>query len=408
VISDAAGSGVGLALGRDSAIRQSSATGGTQYFDVATGGATHGTFRFRGSSGFTTYAVLDSTGLAVTGTLSATGAITQTGGGGAPIAITGATTGATLNSIANSGGTSYWGLESSAGGTFTGTTAYSFILGSGSNRSTQIIANATKVADFSSTGLAITGTVTATVSSVSTIALKAIEGSNTGGFQFRLGNNDSTYNYDIGRSVSTGYLQFYGNQTGAVGYTFGGINDEYMRINSSGDLGLGTSSPSAKLDVNGSARFRDATGANQAYWVTNKGVGSTNSGAFGLGFNAVNYTPASLPSALLWDGNNGYFTINTSSRKYKRNIVSVTDEQLDKAMLLKPSYYQRKEQEYFEYGFIAEEVNEIGLDEFVTKVDGEISGLAYDKMVTLAIGLAQRQAIELQSLRKRLAALESK
>jgi hypothetical protein len=105
-----------------------------------------------------TIAAFNSTGLAVTGALS----ITQTGGGGTPIAITGATTGATLNSIANSGGTSYWGLESSAGGTFTGTSAYAFILGSGSNNSTQIIANATKVADFSSTGLAVTGALSST------------------------------------------------------------------------------------------------------------------------------------------------------------------------------------------------------------------------------------------------------
>jgi hypothetical protein len=189
---------------------------------------------------------------------------------------------------------------------------------------------------------------------------------------------------------------------------------ERARIDSSGQLGINTTSPAKTLDVNGTVQFRDAAGAGQAFWVANKGVGSTNSGAFGLGYNAVNFTPASLPSALLWDGNTGWFTINTSSRKYKENIVAVTDEQLDKALLLKPSYYQRKEQQYFEYGFIAEEVNEIGLDEFVTRVEGEISGLAYDKMVTLAIGLAQRQAkeianlvAELQSVRQRLAALEA-
>lgn len=182
-----------------------------------------------------------------------------------------------------------------------------------------------------------------------------------------------------------------------------------------GNVGIGTSSPAKVLDVNGTVQFRDAAGGGQAFWVANKGIGSTNSGAFGLGYNAVNFTPGSIPSALLWDPTSGWFTILTSSRKYKRNIVAVTDEQLDKALLLKPSYYQRNEYEYHEYGFIAEEVNEIGLDEFVTRYEGEISGLAYDKMVTLAIGLAQRQAKEnanlvaqVAALSQRLAALESK
>jgi hypothetical protein len=188
-----------------------------------------------------------------------------------------------------------------------------------------------------------------------------------------------------------------------------------VSVDTSGNVGIGTSSPAKTLDVNGTVQFRDAAGAGQAFWVANKGVGSTNSGAFGLGYNAVNYTPASASSNIYWDPNTGWFTLSTSSRKYKRNIVAVTDEQLDKALLLKPSYYQRNEYEYYEYGFIAEEVNEIGLDEFVTRVEGEISGLNYEKMVTLAIGLAQRQAkenanlvAELQSVRQRLAALESK
>jgi hypothetical protein len=77
--SDPAGAGVGLLLGKDSAIRQTSSTGGTQFFDVATGGATHGTFRFRGSSAFTSYATIDSNGLAVTGALSSTGILSGPG-----------------------------------------------------------------------------------------------------------------------------------------------------------------------------------------------------------------------------------------------------------------------------------------------------------------------------------------
>ncbi len=45
-----------------------------------------------------------------------------------------------------------------------------------------------------------------------------------------------TEEYKIGRNSSTGYLDFYGTQSGYTGYTFGGVNGERMRIDSSGDL----------------------------------------------------------------------------------------------------------------------------------------------------------------------------
>jgi len=166
---------------------------------------------------------------------------------------------------------------------------------------------------------------------------------------------------------------------------------------------------SSRFAVNGRVGFYDANGnQNAVNFVPNKGLGSTNSGGFGLAYVTVNYTPASASANIYWDGNTGYFTLSTSARKYKRNIVRVNDEQLDKALLLKPSYYQRLEHDYWEYGLIAEEVNEIGLDEFVTKVEGEISGLNYEKMVTLAFGLIQRQEKAIQELSAKVAALENK
>jgi hypothetical protein len=206
-------------------------------------------------------------------------------------------------------------------------------------------------------------------------------------------------------SVSTDPLTFYTN------------GSERARIDSSGNLLVGTTSNtnSARLLVNGRVGFTDA-GGNQAAvnFVPNKGAGATNSGGFGLSFTTVNYTPSSASSNIYWDGNSGYFTLSTSSQKYKRNITPVNDEQLNKALLLKPSYYQRHEYDYWEYGFIAEDVAEVGLDEFVTRFEGEISGLNYEKMVTLAFGLLQRQnkSIQeqqalIQTLTARVAALES-
>jgi len=50
--------------------------------------------------------------------------------------------------------------------------------------------------------------------------------------------------YRFGRNSGTGFLDFYGSQTGYQGYTFGGVDGTWMTINSSGNLGLGVT-PSA-------------------------------------------------------------------------------------------------------------------------------------------------------------------
>jgi hypothetical protein len=59
--------------------------------------------------------------------------------------------------------------------------------------------------------------------------------------QLRLGTAASEH-YQIGRDTSSGYLWFYGSQTGYTGYVFDGVNGERARIDSSGRLLVGTSS----------------------------------------------------------------------------------------------------------------------------------------------------------------------
>ena len=54
----------------------------------------------------------------------------------------------------------------------------------------------------------------------------------------------ATEYYRFGRNSSTGYMDFYGSQTGYQGYTFGGIDGTWMTISSSGNFGLGVT-PSA-------------------------------------------------------------------------------------------------------------------------------------------------------------------
>jgi hypothetical protein len=52
-------------------------------------------------------------------------------------------------------------------------------------------------------------------------------------YQLRLGNAGGL-GYNIGRNSTTGYLNFYGDQSGYNGYTFGGVNGTFMTIKNNG------------------------------------------------------------------------------------------------------------------------------------------------------------------------------
>jgi hypothetical protein len=88
-----------------------------------------------------------------------------------------------------------------------------------------------------------------------------------GDSQFRVGSAAAT-SYDIGRVNANGLLQFYGNQSGANGFIFTGADGERMRIDSSGNVGIGTSSPSGKLDVAGTIKTLGYTVATLPAGVT--------------------------------------------------------------------------------------------------------------------------------------------
>jgi hypothetical protein len=80
---------------------------------------------------------------------------------------------------------------------------------------------------------------------------RALEVNAAADWQMRLGYGaaSATYTYDIGRNGATGFLNFYGNQTGANGYVFGGVDRTMMTILNNGNVGIGTTAPAVALQV---------------------------------------------------------------------------------------------------------------------------------------------------------------
>jgi hypothetical protein len=112
----------------------------------------------------TDVATFSSTGLAVTGALSATGLYTSSVGNNLPfITANGAGTGWSAMRIDNNGGTTYIGTESSVGGTLVGgSTAYDALIRTHTGLSISTNSGSGTQLRVSSTGLAVTGALSAT------------------------------------------------------------------------------------------------------------------------------------------------------------------------------------------------------------------------------------------------------
>ena len=124
-------------------------TGSGHFFQTAISGTSGNAIPFN------TIATVSSTGLTVTGTSNATATVEDIQ------VITNATgTNASLTNYVNTGGTVRVGVDGSTGG-FSGS-AYAYFVSVASGRNIQNVVNGTAVTSVSSTGLAVTGTLTAT------------------------------------------------------------------------------------------------------------------------------------------------------------------------------------------------------------------------------------------------------
>ena len=123
------------------------------------------------------------------------------------------------------------------------------------------------------------------------------------------------------------------------------------------------------------------------------------------------YNQTTGSAANMHIASDGNFFRSTSSRKYKRDIQDVTFG-LSDVLALRPVTYKGNsaaDGETVFGGLIAEEVHDAGLTQFVQYAeDGTPDALAYGNMVALCIKAIQELKAENDDLKARLTALEAK
>jgi hypothetical protein len=254
-----------------------------------------------------------------------------------------------------------------------------------------------------------------TTAPAANIRLSLIEGTNTAPYQLRLGHNNTGYSYDIGRSTSTGLLAFYGNQTSATGYTFGGVDGERMRIDSSGNVLVGATtfpSASSKMLVSGDL---NATYTNGVIQGQSKTAGDVSYPALYLSkFDNNSTTSQVLVRFAIGNYAAGQGQINAngvnaaafgsfSDSRLKENITDLPS-QLNNILALRPVEFDFIESEGggHQIGFIAQEVQEIYPDLVGERTDGMLTLSDMNKNDARLIKAIQEQQTLIEALTARL------
>jgi hypothetical protein len=241
------------------------------------------------------------------------------------------------------------------------------------------------------------------------------------------GSTDGTFTAFNSAAWALGRIEFNGsNGSGfGVGATIEGISDSAawgvgdhparLVFSTTAD---GASSPTERMRIasNGKTTIKGSTSDSSAYSleVTESGgiVQFTirNDGVILTGTDTLSpYNNTTASAANLFVTSGGELQRSTSSIKYKRNVEDSVHG-LTELLQLRPVTYQSKADSDGEArygGLIAEEVDAVGLSEFVQYAeDGSPDALAYGNMVSLCIKAIQEQQAVIEELQAKIAALE--
>ena len=227
----------------------------------------------------------------------------------------------------------------------------------------------------------------------------------TSGDQLRIGNDP--YYYKIGRDVVSGPLEFYGTQSGVIAYVFGGANGERMRIDTSGNLLVGTTGlpvSNGKLSVSGLSRLF-ATGDSSAALAVDKNTATTTTSQVFAYFTISNQTNGS--GQINANGANQAAFGTFSDRRLKQNIVNL-DSQWENIKALRPVEfdYIKSEGGGHQIGFIAQEVEPVYPDLVGERADGMLTLSSMGKNESRLIKALQEAIERIETLEAEVAALK--
>jgi hypothetical protein len=204
------------------------------------------------------------------------------------------------------------------------------------------------------------------------------------------------------------------NPASSTALTFANSGAERMRIEANGNLLVGTTGAGARFRVD-SAGNTNATNAVvfnnssvvEMFRLRNDGALFTGSSTSGLAACPYNNTTASAANMVV--GTGGDLQRSTSSLKYKTDVENAVHGLAEVLKLRSVTYKGKNDGDIVFGGLIAEEVDKVGLTEFVTYADdGSPDALAYGQMVSLAFKAIQEQQALIENLTTRLTALENK
>jgi hypothetical protein len=209
-------------------------------------------------------------------------------------------------------------------------------------------------------------------------------------YQMRIG--DTGNYYDIGRNTGNGLLTFYGSQAVASGYVFSTVNGERMRIDTSGNLLVGTASLSGTA-----AAVLSLQKAGGTIWQ----VGPATS-ASGNNFYVLNSSDAGV---YLATGNTSW-TANSDER-LKTDLVPI-ENAASKVSSLRAVTGRFKTDEVGKSRafLIAQEVQAV-LPEAVNATNPDSLGVQYTDVIPLLVAAIKELSAKNDALEARLSKLEN-
>lgn len=126
---------------------------------------------------------------------------------------------------------------------------------------------------------------------------------------------------------------------------------------------------------------------------------STGGNVHAIGTYYANLPNSSGGETVYWGANTQRFVYHGSSRKYKKDITSVTAKEAQKILKLNPVtfVYKDDEEEALQHGLIAEEVYEL-YPEMIGMKNGEVDSMHYEQLWAPIIKIVQMQDARIKQL----------